>query len=153
MVVTGQDTEIRQLAAVNDVIAAPMADVWAVLTDFANPQRLAASIDSCTVSGSGVGAIRIVGSSRGLTIHERLLECDLATGRYRYEVLPEGDMPFADVTSYECTVILSALPDGATRIVWSTFGGVRGPVAPITEFLGPLYQRATDRIRAEVTPR
>ncbi len=141
-----------ELARTSGTINAPMADVWAVLTDFAHPQRLASTIDRCTVSGDGVGAVRTVESSRGLVIHERLLECDAAAGRFRYEILESGDMPFAHVLSYECTVTVSGDPAGSTTLDWSSVGLVDGPLAPIEAFLGALYRRATDSIRAAVSP-
>lgn len=139
-----------QLARVTGTIAAPVEDIWDVLTDFAHPQRLAPTIAHCSMSGEGVGAIRTVQSSRGLTIHERLLECDRATGCFRYEVLDSGDMPFAHITCYECTVTMTSQSDGTTDITWSSVGNADGPIEPIAEFLGALYRRANDNIRTIV---
>lgn len=139
-----------QLANISLEIDAPTAAIWAVLADFARPQRIAPTIDYCTALGSGVGAIRVVETSRGLTIRERLLECDEEAGRFRYEILAGGNMPFAHVTSYECTVTVTPRPNGATEIGWSSIGGVDGPVEPISEYLTALYRRATECIRVEV---
>ena len=121
---------MKPLACVTDVLAASITDVWAVVSDFGHPQRLAPSIVCCTVSGEGVGAVRIVESSRGLRIHERLVECDFAAGRFCYEVLDDGDMPFAGVTSYDCTVVVSEHAGGATEICWSSVGDITGPIEP-----------------------
>ena len=139
------------LASVSEVIAARAADVWAILADFAHPQRLAPTILRCAVSGSGVGAIRVIESSRGLRIHERLVECDFAAGRFRYEILDDGDMPFAGVSSYDCTVTVEPRADGSTMIRWASVGNVTGPIGAIEEFLTTLYRGAIDRIRTAVT--
>lgn len=132
----------NELARVTAIANAPASAIWAVLADFERPQRLAPSITGCTMTGSGVGAVRIVESSRGLSIHERLLICDAWQFRFQYEVLDTGDMPFANVTSYRATIKLDPLDDGRTAIDWLAEGSVSGDAAPVRDYLETLYRGA-----------
>lgn len=139
---------IAPLAHVAQDVAAPADALWAVLCDFAHPQRLSPTIVECTADGAGVGAVRCVFSARGLVIYERLVECDPATLRFVYEVLPRGDMPFAGLTSYRARVSLTPLDDGRTRISWMAEGDADGPRDDITAFLRELYSTAIRNLAA-----
>jgi carbon monoxide dehydrogenase subunit G len=134
-----------RLAHVTKWIAPPPAAVWAVLTDFARPQRLAPTIMHCDVTGTGVGAVRTVSSSSGATIYERLVECDAAALRFVYEVLDNGDMPFAGVETYCATVTLVAR-DGGTTVSWQAEGTLSGDAEPVQRYLSGLYHGAIARI-------
>lgn len=134
-----------ELALVTEWIDTPTAAVWAIVSDFANPQRLVPTIALCEVSGVGVGAVRTVHSSRGLRIEERLTESDPTRLRFAYEVLESGDMPFAGVDQYQARVTL--VPEfGGTTIIWHATGTLSGPAEPVSEFLGKLYRGAIARI-------
>lgn len=138
---------IVEFARVDVDLADAAADVWRVLTDFGWPQVLAPTVMRCDLDGEGVGAVRTVHSSRGLTIREELLECDAARGRFRYRVLPSGDMPLAGIVSYECTVVVRPR-DGGTRLSWRSAGTADGALPPITAFLAALYRNASANITA-----
>ena len=134
-----------RLAHVSDWIVPPPAAVWAVLTDFTHPQRLAPTIMHCDVTGEGVGAVRTVYSSSGATIYERLVECDAAALRFVYEVLDTGDMPFVGVETYCATVTLTAT-DGGTSVHWQAEGTLSGDAEPVEQYLSRLYRGAIARI-------
>jgi len=139
-----------ELAAIEELIAGSATQIWGVLTDFANPQVLAPTIIGATANGDGVGAVRIVKSSRGLEIHEQLLVCDPVTHLFRYCILDSGDMPFAHVTSYTCTVRLVPAGDRITQIHWRSEGTVDGPIEPIRDFLTTLYRNANRQIVGQI---
>jgi carbon monoxide dehydrogenase subunit G len=141
-----------ELASVEQEIDGPIVAIWAIVTDFSHPQRLAPTIDSAETTGAGVGAVRVVRSSRGLMIHEKLLACDPAGYLFRYAVLDSGDMPFANVTRYECTVRLHALSARRTRIGWHSEGTVEGPIDPVRAFLETLYRNANRNIADQIGP-
>ena len=134
-----------ELAAVREDITAPARAVWRVLTDWAHPERLAPTI----LRTETTGAVRIVTSSRGLSIHEALLDCDRDAYLFRYEILDSGDMPFAGVTSYRCTARLTRRTDAITEIAWRSEGTLDGPPEPIRDFLTGLYRTANKRIAQE----
>lgn len=139
-----------ELASVTVTVDGNARAIWDVLMDFGHPERLAPTIDSATLIGEGEGAVRIVKSSRGLEIHEKLVACDIGDYRFRYSILDSGDMPFAGVVSYHCTVLLSPLSDSRTEILWRSEGEVDGPIAPIRAFLESLYRNAINRIEAQL---
>ena len=139
---------IAPLAHVEADVAVPVEALWAVLTDFAHPQRLASSITECTVQGEGEGAVRCVFSDRGLVIYERLVECDAAERRFVYQVLDRGDMPFAGVTAYRARVLLTPLGIDLTRVSWIAEGEVEGPRGAVTAFLRDLYAQAIRNLAA-----
>ncbi|KQS03611.1 hypothetical protein ASG11_04555 [Sphingomonas sp. Leaf357] len=139
-----------ELASVTEVIAAPAAAIWQVLTDFGNPQRLASTINSAEVTGNGIGAVRVIRSSRGLEIHEVLIESDPIAYRFGYAILDSGDMPFAHVTSYRCAVRLAPTSDTHTEIHWRSEGTADGPTGPIADFLTTLYRNANVQIARQI---
>ena len=139
---------MERLGGVEVEVAVPLAALWAVLTDFGHPQRLVASIEACTVEGEGVGAVRTVTSSRGLTILEQLVECDAAGGRFVYEVLDSGDMPLAGITAYRATVTFTPMTSQRTRIAWQADCRYDGDVAALTGFIEGLYREAIRSLAA-----
>lgn len=134
------------LVHVEQEVAATADALWAVLADFAYPQRLTPTITDCTISGSGAGVVRRVVNSRGLVIFERLVECDADAHRFVYEVTPEGDMPFPGLTEYRARVSLLPLGSGRTRVSWIAEGLVDGDPAPLIDFLHVLYGQAIARL-------
>lgn len=137
------------LAHVEEDVAAPADALWAVLSDFAHPQRLAASIAECTVQGQGVGAVRRVISSRGPVIYERLIECDPLTRRLVYEVLKHGDMPYPGITAYRARASLHPVSEATTRVSWLAEGTIEGPRDEVAVFLRTLYRDAIRNLTAE----
>ena len=138
-----------ELARVSGVIDAPVQEVWRLITDFANPQRLAPSIEHCSIivegGGEGVGAVRLV-LARGLRIYERLVEADEVSHRFRYEILPDGDMPAAGLSSYAAQVLLSPLSERRTRVEWSSEGDVVGDLVALNTQFQVLYRSAIERL-------
>ncbi len=146
-----QDTaQMIELATVQERVAGSAEAIWHLLTDFGHPQTLAPTIIAASVTGDGPGAVRVVTSSRGLEIHEKLITCDRAGYLFRYSILDSGDMPFAHVTSYTCTVRLVPLSDAITQIHWRSDGTVDGPLQPIRDFLTTLYRNANRRIADQI---
>ena len=137
-----------ELARVREWVAAPAGRIWAVLTDFGHPQRLARSIEACEATGDGIGATRVV-KARGLVIHERLEELDPAGQRLRYRVLDSGDPPAPGVSGYVATVVLSPRSDAVTEVEWSSEGAVEGPLDPARAHFEALYRRAIANLRVE----
>src|SRR5690606_21066865 len=62
---------------VNEPIAAPAARVWELVRDFGGVAQWGGpALQSCTVEGAGVGAVRRIGLPGGLAIAERLEALD-----------------------------------------------------------------------------
>jgi hypothetical protein len=63
-----------------------------------------AMLESCTVEGSGVGAIRTVGIPGGMSIQERCEGYDVAGRALTYSILPKGPFPLRNYVS-TCRVV------------------------------------------------
>ena len=138
-----------EFAQVSGLIAAPVQPIWAVLTDFGRPQRLARSIEACEMTGEGVGAVRRV-TARGRTIHERLETLDAVAHSLSYRALDTGDMPAPRITAYLATVSLRAIAADLTQIIWRSEGTTDDPAAANPRHFVTLYERAIENLRSEV---
>jgi carbon monoxide dehydrogenase subunit G len=136
---------VIELARVTGIVDAPVAAVWRLITDFANPQQLAPSIEHCSVVGEGVGAVRLV-LARGLRMYEILVEADPVSRRFRYEILPQGDMPAAGLSGYAAQVVLSERAERQTHVEWSSHGNVIGDPAALNAQFEALYRGAIDQL-------
>jgi carbon monoxide dehydrogenase subunit G len=130
-----------EIARVKDVIAAPIEAVWEILADFGKPQRMAKTIDRCDLTGTGVGAVRVV-YARGREIHERLLKLDPQNHELSYEILPSGDVPADGLKRYVATVTLKAISAGETFVDWSSEGEVDGELEPVASLIASIYAGA-----------
>jgi len=101
---------------VTDRIGASADRVWDLVRDFGGIQRFASNIESVSVQGEGVGAVRTVTLPGGTAIQERLEACDDATRTLQYSILGGHPFPFDD---YLATIKLSEDGD-ACQIEWSS---------------------------------
>jgi carbon monoxide dehydrogenase subunit G len=107
-----------ELCRIVQHIPAPASALWALVSDFENPQRLSKTIDSCEVRGQGLGAIRVV-KARGLTMHGRLIESDPVALRFAYDVLTSGDMPAPGLRAYRMTVEIRPTGEQSAEVAWT----------------------------------
>ena len=101
---------------VDDRIEASADAVWELVGDFGGVQRFAAGIESCTVEGEGVGAVRTLKMPGGISLQERLETLDPAARTLQYSILPGAPLPLGD---YLATIRLSEDGD-ACAICWSS---------------------------------
>ena len=88
-------TEVR----VVEEVAAPAARVWALLRGFGDLLQWSEGIESCELTGSGVGAVRTVGLPGGLRLQERLESFDEAERSFSYAIIGKTPLPFRDYLS------------------------------------------------------
>lgn len=81
---------------VSERIEADAEAVWALLRDFGGIDRIAAGIESCTVEGEGVGALRTLRMPGGAEIRERLEALDEAAKTLRYSIVGASPLPVDD---------------------------------------------------------
>src|SRR5262249_39029283 len=85
---------------VSESVAAPAAKVWALLGDFGGVTKWGGSmLQSCTVEGSGVGAVRTIGLPGGLSIQERLEAFDNAGRALTYSIIGKSPIPIRNYVS------------------------------------------------------
>lgn len=98
---------------VTDTVAAPIADVWRLASDFGGLDKIMDGIESLETEGEGVGMTRTIPMGGGQVV-ERLEELDGASYRTAYSII-SAPLPFKD---YYAIIQLSEA-DGGTEIEWS----------------------------------
>lgn len=102
---------------VRETVAAPAAKVWAIVRDFGGVAKWGGpAIQSCSVEGAGVGAIRRVGLPGGLTIAERLEAFDDAKRTLSYAIVEKSPLPLED---YLSTIRIEETGPEACAVDWS----------------------------------
>ena len=101
---------------VAEPVAASAAQVWEVLGDFGGILKWGgAMLRSCTVEGSGVGAVRRIGLPGGIEIAERCETYDTAGRSLSYSIVGKSPIP---IRNYFSTVkVIEEGPD-ACRVDW-----------------------------------
>ena len=101
---------------VSESIAAPAERVWALLGDFGGVMKWGGSmLQSCTVEGSGVGAVRTIGLPGGASIQERLEAYDPAGRALTYAIIGKSPIPLRNYLS-TCRVV--ATGPNQCRVDW-----------------------------------
>ncbi len=102
---------------VSDQIAASATSVWALIRDFGDLSKWAAGIESCEVSGEGIGAVRTLGLPGGGTLKERLEAFDEEARSFSYSMVEPIPLP---LKNYLATVTLSEEGPDRCGIEWSS---------------------------------
>jgi len=135
---------------VNETVAAPAARVWELLGDFGGILKWGGTmLQSCTVEGAGVGAVRRLGLPGGAEIVERCEALDPAGRSLSYSIVGRSPIP---IRNYLSTVKVIEEGPAACRVDWrSTFepegvpeeqaqamvrGIYTGGIAGVRKFLG-----------------
>jgi carbon monoxide dehydrogenase subunit G len=125
----------KSQVTVSDTIAAPVADVWRLASDFGGFADIMDGIESCETEGEGVGMLRKMGAGDGHVV-ERLEELDDATHHLAYSIV-SGPVPMRD---YWSTIDLREVDEG-TAIEWSsTFEPVGVPAEKAERLATRIYE-------------
>src|SRR6266571_3735923 len=90
---------------VSESVAAPAVEERRLLGDFGGIAKLGGSmLESCTVEGSGVGAVRTLGLRGGGSIRERCEAYDAAGRALTYSIVGESPLPVRGYVS-TCRVV------------------------------------------------
>ena len=101
---------------VNEVVAAPAAKVLELLGDFGGITKWGGSmLQSVTVEGSGIGAVRTIGLAGGGSIHERLEAYDPGRRTLSYSIVGTSPIP---IRSYFSTCRVVETGPGECRVEW-----------------------------------
>ena len=73
--------------------------VWELFRDFGGISRFSQGIDSCTVEGEGVGAVRTLTMGGGLKLQERLEAFDDGGRTLSYAIIGDHPLPFDNYLS------------------------------------------------------
>ena len=99
---------------VNEKLGVPAARVWEVIRNFGGLLDWAEGIESCTVEGDGIGAVRTLGLRGGLKLNERLEAYEEDARTLSYSIVGDSPLP---VTGYLSTIHVEDEGDSST-IEW-----------------------------------
>jgi hypothetical protein len=103
---------------VSESIAAPAAKVWELVRDFGGVAKWGGpALQSCTVEGSGIGAVRRFALPGGMAIAERLEAFDDAGRSLSYAIVEKSPIP---VRNYLSTIRIAEQGAQACRVDWSS---------------------------------
>lgn len=103
---------------VSEELEASAEAVWNLLRDFGGIEKWSgAGIQSCTVEGEGVGAVRTIGLAGGASLQERLEAFDDAGRTFQYSIIGASPLP---VTDYLSTVAVTETGPKSSRVDWSS---------------------------------
>ena len=132
-------------ALVTRTVPVPRAKLWALLADFgAIGKQMGDSVESCTLDGSGVGAVRRV-KARGVAgeMVERL-DAALPDRLIVYSIVAPTSLP---LEHYTAVVTLDDAPGGACAIEWGSHWVAKGaPEDSVRRMLTGLYNRLIDAL-------
>ncbi len=130
---------------VEKTIPVSRAKVFAALTNFGGINKLVPTIESVTLQGSGVGALRtiILKGFKG-TIVERL-EVAFDGRLFSYSIVAESPLPFEH---YHAVIELADAPNGGCLVKYACNCDAKGTSSPdeVKGFLTPLYNTIIDNI-------
>lgn len=134
--------EAGELVACSGDIAAPVALVWGLVSDFGRVDRWSEGPVSCTIEGTGIGAVRTV-RTPDREVRERLEGWDAIDHRISYSFVDELPLPVEHLVA---TIHLTG--DTVTTIRWSACGTVLGAEHALVErTLRRFFDRRIDELR------
>ena len=109
--------------------------VWRVMGDFGNMSPWFPSAERCSVTGSGIGAVRRLQMPDGGVLFEEQTE-RLEADHYTYKIVG-GDVPFSDYSS--CFKVVAE--GDTTRVIWTAdFIPAEGAEQSAVEFVSVVYR-------------
>ncbi len=131
-------------------VAAPLERVWELVSDFGGVARWSIGPVSCTVEGSGVGAIRTIRRGDGV-VRERLERWDATDHSFSYSFVDDIPLPVDDLVGTIAVRRARASAAAETEIVWSARGVVAaGDVPAVRDVLGPFFTHRIGELQAIV---
>ena len=106
---------MRTKATIARKMTVSAAEAWKAVESIGGLDVWFPSLTSCTIDGSGIGAIRSMDSARGGKIVDRIVDIQSAQMRLTYQRI---ESPFP-VTSYRGTVEVFESFDGLAVVVWT----------------------------------
>jgi hypothetical protein len=103
---------------VNTELPYPAEKVWDVVSDFGNLGRWNPAILTCTMDGSGVGAVRTF-TSAAATVREGILALDKTGMRIKYSIISGSSIKVRDG---ELEISVQPLGPDKSRIQWTLDG-------------------------------
>ena len=110
--------------------------VWELFRDFGGITRFSQGIDSCTVEGEGLGAVRTITMGGGLKLQERLEAFDDGGRTLSYAIIGDHPLPF---DNYLSTVKVVDQGDACT-VEWSSSYDPKGTEDQASGLIQGIYK-------------
>ena len=110
--------------------------VWELFRDFGGITRFSQGIDSCTVEGEGLGAVRTITMGGGLKLQERLEAFDDGGRTLSYAIIGDHPLPF---DNYLSTVKVVDQGDACT-VEWSSTYDPKGTADQASGLIQGIYK-------------
>jgi hypothetical protein len=130
---------------VDRTIPVSRAKVFAALMDFGGVGKLLPdAIESCTLTGDGVGAVRTIKLKGAPGQVVERLDCAYDQSVFAYSIIAESPLP---LDHYHANVTLSDAAGGGCRVIWGSNWTAKGaPEAEVRTMLTGLYTGLIDAL-------
>ena len=133
---------------VNEKLGVPAARVWELIRGFGRLLDWAEGIETCTVEGDGIGAVRTLGLPGGLKLNERLEAYDENARTLSYSIIGDSPLP---VTGYLSTIRVEDEGDSCTIDWRGTFEPAAGAdTAQVEGILRGVYTGSIQSLRVKL---
>ncbi len=119
-----------------EAVNASADQVWELFRDFGGITRFSQGIDSCTVEGEGLGAVRTITMGGGLKLQERLEAFDDSGRTLSYAIIGDHPLPF---DNYLSTIKVVAQGDACT-VEWSSTYDPKGTADQASGLIQGIYK-------------
>ncbi len=119
-----------------ETVNASADQVWELFRDFGGITRFSQGIDSCTVEGEGLGAVRTITMGGGLKLQERLEAFDDGGRTLSYAIIGDHPLPF---DNYLSTIKVVAQGDACT-VEWSSTYDPKGTEDQASGLIQGIYK-------------
>ncbi len=119
-----------------ETVNASADQVWELFRDFGGITRFSQGIDSCTVEGEGLGAVRTITMGGGLKLQERLEAFDDGGRTLSYAIIGDHPLPF---DNYLSTVKVVDQGDACT-VEWSSTYDPKGTEDQASGLIQGIYK-------------
>ena len=116
-------------------VSASADQVWGLFRDFGGITRFSQGIESCTVEGEGVGAVRTIAMG-ALKLQERLEAFDDGGRTLSYAIIGDHPLPF---DNYLSTIKVVAQGDACT-VEWSSTYDPKGTEDQASGIIQGIYK-------------
>ncbi len=119
-----------------ETVNASADQVWELFRDFGGITRFSQGIDSCTVEGEGLGAVRTITMGGGLKLQERLEAFDDSGRTLSDAIIGDHPLPF---DNYLSTVKVVDQGDACT-VEWSSTYDPKGTEDQASGLIQGIYK-------------
>ncbi|CAL1238992.1 SRPBCC family protein [Candidatus Methylocalor cossyra] len=109
----------RQKLSESIEINAPPEAVWAIVGDFAHPEKWLPMVESTTAQGGNEkGASRELHLKAGGTLKEELRDYDAEKRVLKYKIVDPTDPKVLPVNNYASEIVVEPGPGGGSKVEW-----------------------------------